>query len=89
MVEVDEILAIVIGIIVAGLILVNYSKFKSYPGKNLLITAFLFALTSWIFSAVESVFLKEFFNLLQNICITITSILIAIWVFTLNKDEGD
>ncbi|MFP4050719.1 MAG: hypothetical protein ACLFVB_03135 [Thermoplasmata archaeon] len=60
---------------------------KDLPHPNLLITAFIMFLLSWIFTNVEGFFFGDIFNLLEHLSQLIGAVLIAVWCWKIFIDK--
>ena len=70
-------------------ILANKQKVKRIPMARILITGFYVLLAGWVLTILEGLFWNDLLNILEHICYTASSILIAVWcwkIFAYKKD---
>ncbi len=60
-------------------ILVNSQKVKRIPVAKPLIAGFYVLLAEYVLTILEGLFWKDFLNVLEHICYTASSILMAVW----------
>ena len=89
MIEENELINFTISIGLIFFIIVNYSKLKTLPAKKIILVGLSFLIIGWALTIIEGFFLGELFNLLEHICYTLSSILIAVWFFIVFKKKED
>jgi hypothetical protein len=60
-------------------ILVNRQKVKRIPVAKILIAGFYVLLAGYVLTILEGLFWNEFLNVLEHICYSASSILMAVW----------
>jgi hypothetical protein len=89
MIQQNEIIMLLLGIGCMVFILVNKRKLRRIPEAKTLIAGFSILLIGYGFTIVEGFFWKDFLNVLEHICYTASSILVAAWcwkIFIIDKD---
>lgn len=89
MIEQNEIIMLLLGISCTIFILVNKQKVKRIPAAKILVAGFYVLLAGWVLSILEGLFWKDLLNVLEHICYTASSILMAVWcwkIFAYKKD---
>ena len=81
MIEIDDVLILLIGIIILIFILVNYSVLKSIPDSKIIIMGFSLLAICWFFSLIEGVIFEEVMNFLQHLFLVFNTVLVAFWVW--------
>ncbi len=79
MMEQNEIIMLLLGIGCMIFILANGQKVRRIPAAKPLITGFYVLLAGYVLTILEGLFWKDFLNVLEHICYTASSILIAVW----------
>jgi len=83
MIQQNEIIMLLLGIGCMIFILVNKQKVKRIPLAKLLIAGFYVLLAGYVLTILEGLFWKDFLNVLEHICYTASSILMAVWCWKL------
>ena len=89
MIQENEIITLLLGIGVMIFILANNRKVKRIPVAIILIAGFYVLLAGWVLTILEGLFWKDLLNVLEHICYTSSSILMAVWcwkIFAYKKD---
>ena len=89
MIQENEIITLLLGIGVMIFILANNRKVKRIPVAKILIAGFYVLLAGWVLTILEGLFWNDLLNVLEHICYTASSILIAVWcwkIFAYKKD---
>ena len=60
-------------------ILVNKQKVKGIPAAKTLIAGFNVLLAGYVLTILEGLLWNDFLNVLEHICYTASSILVAVW----------
>ena len=79
MIQQNEIIMLLLGIGCMIFILVNKQKVKRIPAAKTLITGFCVLLAGYVLTILEGLFWKDSLNVLEHICYTASSILMAVW----------
>lgn len=74
-----EVIALILGLIVLIVILLNWKRLQVLPAQKLLISGFLMFLSSWFFTNLEAILWREALNLLEHISQAFGSLLILVW----------
>jgi len=83
MIQQNEIIMLLLGIGCMIFILVNKQKVKRIPLAKLLIAGFYVLLAGYVLTILEGLFWMDFLNVLEHICYTTSSILMAVWCWKL------
>ena len=89
MIQENEIITLLLGIGVMIFILANKQKVKRIPAAKILIPGFYVLLAGWVLTILEGLFWRELLNVLEHICYTASSILIAIWCWKIFKNTRE
>jgi hypothetical protein len=81
MIRPDELIVFLIGVVVLFFFLVNRSRLMSEPYTDVLLAAFSFLLGGWCLVIVEGFFRKDILNLLEHLCYSLSSLMLAYWCF--------
>jgi hypothetical protein len=90
MIQQNEIIMLLLSIGCMIFILVNKQEVKRIPVAKLLIAGFCVLLTGYILTIFEGIFWKDFLNVLEHICYSASSVLMAVWcwkIFVVKKDN--
>lgn len=79
MIQQNEIIMLLLGIGTMIFILVNKRKLKRIPVAKTLIAGFFMLLIGYVLTIFEGLLWKDFLNVLEHICYTASSILVAVW----------
>ena len=79
MIQENEIIMLLLAIGCTIFILVNKQKVKRIPVAKILIAGFYVLLAGYFFTILEDLLWKDFLNVLEHICYTASSILVAVW----------
>ena len=79
MIQQNELIMLLLGIGCMIFILVNKQKVKRVPVAKTLIAGFCLLLAGYVLTIFEGLFWKDFLNVLEHICYTASSILVAVW----------
>jgi hypothetical protein len=79
MIEQNEIIMLLLGIGCLIFIWVNKQKVKRIPVAKPLIAGFYVLLAGHVLTFLEGLFWQNFLNVLEHICYTASSILMAVW----------
>ena len=83
----NELLTLCLGLGALTFLLVNYTSLARIPHRGLFLAAFVAGLAGWIFTVVEGFFAPDLLNLLEHGCYTLSSALVASWVWFSLRDE--
>jgi len=90
LIEENELIIFIIGIGLIIFIIVTYSKLKTLQARKIILTGMSFLFIGWTFTIIEGYYLEELFNLLEHLCYTLSSIIMAVWFWIVFKQkEGD
>ena len=89
MIQENEIITLLLGIGVMIFILANKQKVKRIPAAKILIAGFYVLLAGWVLTILEGLFWREFINVLEHICYTSSSILMAVWCWKIFKNTKE
>jgi hypothetical protein len=79
MIQQNEIIMLLLGIGCMIFISVNKQKVRRIPVAKPLIAGFYVLLAGYVLTILEGLFWKDFLNVLEHICYTASSILMAVW----------
>ena len=79
MIQQNEIIMLLLGIGCMIFILVNKQKVKRILAAKTLIAGFYVLLAGHVLTVLEGLLWKDFLNVLEHICYTVSSILVAVW----------
>ena len=79
MIQQNEIIMLLLGVGCMIFILVNRQKVKRIPVAKILIAGFFVLLAGYVLTILEGLFWNEFLNVLEHICYSASSILMAVW----------
>jgi len=86
----NEIITLLLGVGVWGLILLKLSAFRQIPRFRLLAVAYLLLTFAWMATNAEAVGWPGAFNLVEHVCYFASSVVIAFWCWaTLCSHGGD
>ena len=88
-VEELEVVLLLLGIFVLVFIIANKRLIDDLPHSSILISAFILFLLSWIFTNLESFFLKDIFNILEHGVQLIGAVFITAWCWRIFVSEGE
>ena len=89
MIQENEIITLLLGIGVMIFILANKQKVKRIPAAKILIAGFYVLLAGWVLTILEGLFWRELLNVLEHICYTASSILMAVWCWKIFKNTKE
>jgi len=89
MIQENEIITLLLGIGVMIFILANKQKVKRIPAAKILIAGFYVLLAGWVLTILEGLFWRELLNVLEHICYTASSILVAVWCWKIFKNTKE
>ncbi len=79
MIQQNEIITLLLAIGCMIFILVNKQKVKHIPVAEILIAGYCLLLTGYVLTILESLFWNEILNVLEHICYSASSVLMAVW----------
>jgi cell shape-determining protein MreD len=79
MIQQNEIIMLLLGLGCMIFILVNKQKVKRIPVTKTLIAGFYVLLAGYVSTILEGLLWRNFLNVLEHICYTTSSILVAVW----------
>jgi hypothetical protein len=86
MIQENELLTLCIGLGALTFLLVNYRSLARIPHRGLFLAAFVAGLAGWIFTVAEGFFAPDLLNLLEHVAYTLSSALVAGWVWISLRD---
>ena len=89
MIQENEIITLLLGIGVMIFILANKQKVERIPAAKILIAGFYVLLAGWVLTILEGLFWRELLNVLEHICYTASSILMAFWCWKIFKNTKE
>lgn len=89
MIQENEIITLLLGIGVMIFILANKNRVKRIQAAKILIAGFYVLLAGWVLTILEGLFWREFINVLEHICYTSSSILMAVWCWKIFKNTKE
>jgi len=66
-------------------IIINYSKWKTFPGSYIFIISFVLFTIGWFFTVIEGIILGVLFNIIEHLCYISSSILLLVWAIIYYK----
>ena len=79
MIQQNEIITLLLAIGCMIFILVNKQKVKRIPVAKILIAGYCLLLAGYVLTILESLFWNEILNVLEHICYSASSVLMAVW----------
>ena len=79
MVEEIEVVTLLLGVAVLALVIYRREQIKPIRFYQLLVLSFVILFCGWLFTVVETFIWEDFFNLLEHLCYSASSIVLAIW----------
>jgi hypothetical protein len=79
MIQQNEIIMLLLSIGCMIFILVNKQKVSRIPLAKTLIAGFYVLFAGYVFTIFEGLIWEDFLNVLEHICYTASSILVAVW----------
>jgi hypothetical protein len=79
MVEEIEVVTLLLGVAVLALVIYRREQIKPLRFYQLLVLSFVILFCGWLFTVVETFIWEDFFNLLEHLCYSASSIVLAIW----------
>ena len=79
MIHQNEVIMLLLGVGCMFFILANKQKVKRIPAAKTLIAGFYVLLAGHVITIFEGLLWKDFLNVLEHICYTASSILVAVW----------
>jgi hypothetical protein len=79
MVEEIEVVTLLLGVAVLALVIYRREQIKPLRFYQLLVLSFIILFCGWLFTVVETFIWEDFFNLLEHLCYSASSIVLAIW----------
>ncbi len=89
MVQENELLMLIFGLCIFGLILSSYAKIKNIRSIKFLIAGFCVFLTGWTFTVLESFIWERALNILEHGSYALGSILVALWCWGIAGQRND
>ncbi len=75
----NEILTLLLGIGVLVFIWVNLSELKQFKASKFLMSGYLISFLAWILTNFEVLYWPQILNMMEHICYSFGSVLIAAW----------
>ncbi|MCD4719288.1 MAG: hypothetical protein K8S13_05430 [Desulfobacula sp.] len=89
MIQQNEIIMFLLGMGCMVFILLNKREVKRIPVAKILIAGFYVLLAGYVFTILEGLFWKDFLNILEHICYTVSSIIMAVWCWKISIYKKD
>ena len=86
-VEENELLTLLVALAVVVFVVVNRSGLTALPRSNLSMTAFYLLAAGLTFTVLEGLVWRGGFNVLEHACYAASSILLAVWVWLILREE--
>ncbi|MCF7890408.1 hypothetical protein K9M78_04235 [Candidatus Bipolaricaulota bacterium] len=85
-----EIVTLLLGLIATAVILLNRKMLQTLPAVKFLIAGFSMFLASWFLTNIETLLLRDIFNLLEHLSQASGGILLTIWCWEVFRkaEEG-
>ena len=84
MIQENEIIMLLLGIGCMVFIMINKQKLKRVPATKTLIAGFYMLLAGYILTILEGFFWKDLLNVLEHLCYSASSILMAVWCWKIS-----
>jgi hypothetical protein len=81
MIFTNEVVMLILGLGVVWFVMLNRNKIRRILAWKFLLFAFCFLMAGWFFTVIEGFILMPFFNLLEHISYTVSSIIMAAWCY--------
>ena len=86
-VEENELLTLLVALAVVVFVAVNRSGLTALPRSSLSVSAFFFLAAGLTFTVLEGLVWRDGFNVLEHTCYAASSILLAVWVWLILREE--
>jgi len=90
MIQENEVVMLLLGVIVLIFMLGNRPPLKRLPAWSVLLAAFCTLVGGWTLTVLEGFFWTQWLNLAEHVCYAANSVLVAVWcwmVFTRAQQE--
>ncbi len=87
MVEENELLTLLVALAVVVFVVVNRAGLTALPRSNLSMAAFFSLAAGLTFTVLEGLMWRDGFNVLEHACYAASSILLAVWVWLILREE--
>lgn len=87
MIEENELILFILGLVSFIFILMNHSKLKEIPSINYFLVFLSLILVAWFSTVIEAVIFYEFLNGLEHICYFFSSLVFLVWIILLLKSR--
>ena len=81
MIYTNEVVMLILGLGVFWFVMLNKYKIRRILAWKLLLYAFYFLMAGWFFTVIEGFILLPFFNLLEHVSYSVSSIIMAMWCY--------
>ena len=86
-VDESKIIIWIIGVSFLLFLVANRKQMGNLPKNKLFLMGYYILFAGWNFDILETFVLKEFFNLIQHLCFSVSSIILAIWCWLIFVKE--
>ena len=81
MIEERELITLLTGIAVLVFMLLRRKELEHIPNGALLLSSFAVLVSGWVFTVLEGFTLPTLLNLLEHICYSASTVLLAVWAW--------
>jgi hypothetical protein len=89
MIYTNEVVMLILGLGVVWFVFLNKYKIRRILAWKLLLYAFYFLMAGWFFTVIEGFVLMPFFNLLEHISYSVSSIIMAMWCYKIAHPKSE
>jgi hypothetical protein len=89
MIYTNEVVMLILGLGVFWFVMLNKYKIRRILAWKLLLFAFYFLMAGWFFTVIEGFILMPFFNLLEHISYSVSSIIMAMWCYKVTHPKRE
>lgn len=87
MIEENELILFILGLVSFIFILINRSKLKKIPSFDYFIIFLSLILIAWFSTVIEAVIFYDFLNWLEHICYFLSSLVFLTWILLILKSR--
>jgi len=81
----NEVIMLILSLGTLSVMIINRKQLEDLPGRNLLVSSFLFFSLSGVFTNLEGIFWESLNNELEHLSAAISAVLIAFWCYRAGK----
>lgn len=85
MIQEVEIIRLLISLGVMVFLVIRKEQLKVIPYYKILVACYSLLVVGWVFTILEGFFAPDTLNVIEHICYTIASVLLAIWCILVYK----